>query len=146
MGQGEGQFGLQYAEVIRIRRLSPCGLTEQRVKGFPQPDRATQHPSRLKGITGLHWITCLHRITGRSLVRLVTLIRGGLGVAAPGGQGGIAVQVLTPVRCVPGVDGVHEVQAERAPDQVRHVRHPGLLTINLKFSGLHRIGRVDLTV
>jgi hypothetical protein len=125
MGQGEGQFGLQYAEAIRIRRLPSGRLTEERVEGFPQPDRPVQHPSCLEGIAGFGPIAGLDWIAGRGPVRSIALIcGGGLGVAAPGGQRGVAVQVLVPVGCVPGIDCVHEVQAERAADQVRPVRHP----------------------
>src|SRR6185312_579468 len=38
---------------------------------------------------------------------------------------------------MPGVHRVHEVQAERAPDQVRHLCHRSLLTIDLECSRLH---------
>ena len=42
MGQGAGQFCLQHAQVVRPRRLSSGRPAEERVEGFPQPDRTAQ--------------------------------------------------------------------------------------------------------
>ena len=77
-------------QVVRPRRLSAGCAAEERVEGFPQPDRTGQQ------------VLCLGRNTGGGLAQPPALARfDGAGVDAPRDQRGIVIQVLAPPWLMP---------------------------------------------